>query len=160
DLPYRAVQRICHVNISQIVYRDALRIIEPRLAPSAVVRARNACSAGHRAYDSSRSNLAYEAIVGVGHINVARAVHRHSGGSADTCVFSGAISARRAIRPPGESAHDSSSGDLPDGIVVSVSHPKGAFAIGHDTVRLVEQGAAAGSIAAPWSSRLTGHSGY
>ena len=120
DLADQAVARVGHDQVAGRVDREVPGRIEARSSAGAVARARGQRT-GERGHDAGGADLADHVVVGVGHIGIARRIHRHAARCMEHRVHAAAV----GITVVGVAARqrgDTIARDLADLVVVRVGH--------------------------------------
>ena len=142
------VVRIRHIDIARAVHRHAVGKIKPRGAARAIGAATAAGQTGQRGHHASGRDLADRVVVGVGHIDVARRVHRHAGGNIEPRGAAGAIGAAMLPGQSGQRGHHAGRRDLADRVVTGVRHIDVAGAVHRHANGIIKPRGAAGAIGA------------
>ena len=117
DLADGVVAFISHIGIAGTVESDAEGGIEACRGPGSVGAANDAGGTGERGDYARGCDLADGVVVGIGHIDIARAVGSDAGRKIKARRRPGAVGAANAPCRPGKRGHHCGGCDLADGVV-------------------------------------------
>ncbi len=159
DLADLRIVLIGNIEVARAVHGHTRGIVESCRAAGAIAGTRLPSGAGKGGDDARWSDLADLIIVGVGHVNVARAIHRHTVGIMESCRAAGAIAGTCLPRGASQGGNYAKRSDLADLIIVAVGHVDVARAVHRGTPGKPKSCRAAGAIAGTCLPSRAGHGG-
>ena len=121
DLANDIVRWVGHVNIAGQINRDSDRTEKPRGRASAVGAASHTRGASQGRDGTRRRDSANGGIIGIGHIDIARAVHRDPARAIEPCCAAKTVGAAHKSGLSGKSCDHARWRNLPNGLVVEIS---------------------------------------
>ena len=146
DLPDRAVIRVAYVDVIRSIHGDAAGIIELGGRSGAIGRAGVQGTAGKSRDHAGRRDLANRVVVGIGDIDVARAVRGQAAGNVEFRAGPGAVVVSDFVERAGEGRDNATGRNLADRVGAGFRNIKIPGAVGRDTVGPGKTGGRAGAV--------------